>query len=445
MNQLLNRGQKVVTEMSGCECEVGAYLGGGGQGEVYRATLTGKPVALKWYFSHNATAEQRTILETLVRKGAPSESFLWPLDLAFAEGRPGFGYLMQLRDDRFRSLFDLMKRTVEPSFKALLTTAIKLSHSFHQLHAKGFCYCDISFGNVFFAPDTGDVLICDNDNVVVDGSETGIRGTPDFMAPEIVRGEKTPCIATDRFSLAVLLFYLLHIAHPLFGKRVTQIHALDLPARRELCGENPVFIFDPEDRSNEALPKEQDPLGESGANACLFWPIYPHFVRETFTKAFTEGVRDPENGRVMETVWQMIMSRARDSLFYCPSCDSENFYDPSSAGEGGGGKPCWQCARPLRWPPRIRIGKHVIMLNHDTQLFPHHLSDAPTFDFSSPVAEVTRHPDNPRLWGLTNRSDGKWVCNFPDGSAKDAPPGRSVPLNGGIKIHFGTADGELRF
>ncbi len=70
----------------------------------------------------------------------------------------------------------------------------------------GAKYQDISFGNLFFNPDNGDVLICDNDNVSFDNSKPGgVLGTPGFMAPEIVRGEKRPSKDTDRYSLSVLV------------------------------------------------------------------------------------------------------------------------------------------------------------------------------------------------------------------------------------------------
>ena len=53
-------------------------------------------------------------------------------------------------------------------------------------------------------PDSGEALICDNDNVAVDKQEqSGVLGTPRFMAPEIVRGEAKPSTQTDLFSLSV--------------------------------------------------------------------------------------------------------------------------------------------------------------------------------------------------------------------------------------------------
>ncbi|MGH8934119.1 MAG: protein kinase domain-containing protein [Egibacteraceae bacterium] len=154
-----------------------------------------------------ATKDQFAILEELVKEGPPNDRFLWPLDLATAAGRPGFGYLMPLRGNRYRGIVELMHRDVTPSFRATTITAFQLADGFWQLHASGLCYRDISFGNVFFDPERGDVLICDNDNVGIDGrSSASVRGTNGFMAPEIVRGEVIPNASTDLYSLSVLMF-----------------------------------------------------------------------------------------------------------------------------------------------------------------------------------------------------------------------------------------------
>lgn len=62
-----------------------------------------------------------------------------------------------------------MKRRIEPSFRELITACSRWWGNFIQLHAKGFCYRDINFNNVFIDANTGDILICDNDNVDVNG------------------------------------------------------------------------------------------------------------------------------------------------------------------------------------------------------------------------------------------------------------------------------------
>lgn len=437
MYQMLKPRQTVRTAASALVCEVQRFLGGGGQGEVYQAQLGGKPVALKWYFPHAATPEQRATLAMLIKQGPPSSTFLWPRELVSEPGVPGFGYVMPLRPPHYRGLVELMKRRVEPSFRALATAGLELADSFLQLHARGLCYRDINFGNVFFEPETGEVLICDNDNVAIDGeTQGGILGTPRFMAPEVVRGEALASTHTDLFSLAVLLFYMFMMHHPLEGRQEAAIRSLDLPAMLQLYGTAPVFIFDPDDRSNTPVPGYHD-------NALAFWPIYPQFFRQLFTRAFTVGLRDPYNGRVRESEWRIAMVRLRDAIVYCPRGE-ENFYcaDTFQARQGKL-SPCWSCQQAIALPPRLHLGKHVVMLNHDTQLYPHHIDATRMYDFSQPVAAVTPHPTRQNVWGLKNISTSKWDIATSDGTVRDVAPGYSVTLAVGTTIHFGNTDGEI--
>jgi serine/threonine protein kinase len=439
MNQILKSGQTVRAEPSGMTCNVGQFLGAGGQGEVYRAKIGDKQVALKWFFPHIATRELEDSITTLTQIGPPTEKFLWPMEMTFDEGVAGFGYIMPLREARFKNIVDLMKRRIEPTFRALATAGLELSHSYLQLHSKGLCYRDISFGNAFFDPVTGEILIADNDNVAVDEqAKSSVLGTPRFMAPEVVRGEALPSTQTDLFSLSVLLFYMLMVHHPLEGKKELSIKCLDLPAMTKLYGTEPLFIFDPQDKSNEPVAGYHD-------NAIAFWPIYPQFLRDLFTKAFTDGIRDPQNGRVRESEWRAAMVRLRDSIVYCSNCGMENFYDADALkATGGNAGSCWSCKTAIALPPRIRIGKSVVMLNYDTKLFPHHVDEQQSYNFTKPVAEVIRHPANPSIWGLKNLSQDKWVATTAEGEVKDVEPGRSVTIAVGTKISFGKTEGEIR-
>jgi hypothetical protein len=133
------------------------------------------------------------------------------------------------------------------------------------------------------------------------------------MAPEVVRGEALPNIESDLYSLATLLFYMFMLHHPLEGKKEREIKCLDPPAMTRLYGTDPIFIFDPNDRSNAPVAGEQD-------NAIAFWPIYPQFLRDRFITAFTDGIRNPQNGRVRESQWRGDMVRLRDAIIYCQAC-----------------------------------------------------------------------------------------------------------------------------
>ncbi|NEP61843.1 MAG: hypothetical protein F6K31_33640 [Symploca sp. SIO2G7] len=139
------------------------------------------------------------------------------------------------------------------------------------------------------------------------------------------------------------------------------------------------------------------------------------------------------------------MIKLRDSIIYCPHCGgAENFYDVHLLKQQRKLNPCWSCNQELQVPPRIRIGKNVVMLNYDTKLFSHHVDDQKKYDFSTPIAEVTRHPRNPDLWGLKNLSEEKWVVTTADNSVKEVEQGKSTTLAVGTKINFGKDQGEIR-
>jgi DNA-binding helix-hairpin-helix protein with protein kinase domain len=433
--QLLRKGQIVKTELSNLNCSVGELLGAGSQGEVYRAVLGSKPVALKWYFPHylQSDPELRRNLRTAIERGSPSDRFLWPIELAVSTDGRGFGYVMPLREERYKSLIDIMKRRAEPTFRSLASAGFEIADSYLQLHSSGLCYSDISFGNVFLDPKNGQVCICDNDNVHVDGQPTGIGGTIGFMAPEIVRGEAMPSSDADLFSLAVLLFYLFMLHHPLEGQRELEVRCFDYPAKKKLYGLEPLFIFDPGDDGNRPLPGYHD-------NALAFWPLYPGFLKNLFIKSFTTGLWDPKNGRVRESEWRAAMIRLRDSIVYCRGCGAENFCHLE--GPGGLGL-CWSCHAAIDLPFRIQIGRTVIMLNHDTELFPHHIESRKIYDFTLPVAAVSRHPTDPGLWGLKNLSQSSWTATDANGTVLEIAPGLSVSLAAGRTIDFGRARGEI--
>lgn len=427
---MLIRDAPVRLLSSGRECTVLRLLGEGGEGQVFEATLPGdgSTYALKWYYLEQSSDARRAALTTLIDIGPPDERFLWPIDLAYQPASTQFGYLMALRPPRFHGLGDYLARTVDAEFRELTLAAIHLADCFLQLHAKGLCYRDISYANVFFDPARGDVLICDNDNVGIDGEPTLIMGTPYFMAPEVVRRDAMPSAATDRFSLAVLLFYIFMLDHPLLGNAES-----DDPALLDLFGHKPTFIFDPVDESNR-------PVEDQHRNALLFWPIYPQFIRTLFERSFTAGLVDPLNGRVRESEWRRALARLHDAIVPCPACTSQNFYDP------GRTEPwvCYNpdCRHPLSPPARLAVGSNEVALASGTQVYPHHLGGR-LYDFTVPAAKVVEHRVYDIL-GLTNLSHQTWSIVSPDGRTAKVEPSETVAVTAGLRIDFGIVEGEIR-
>ncbi len=408
-----------------------SLLGQGSQGEVWKATDGGKPVAVKVYHRNTATPEQKAVLERLVEKGPPAPHFLWPLAMVEDTRSKTYGYIMDLREPNFRALEDFMARRIRPSMCALLTAGRKLANGFLRLHSHGLCYRDISFANVFFDPQTGDIRICDNDNVDITGTETGgVLGTPRFMAPEVVRREKPPSADTDRYSLAVLLFFLLYGGHPLDGQREANIRCLDVPAYERLYGFAPLYIWDPDDDSNRPVPGIH-------VNPIAFHGMYPEALTALFQRSFTDGLHYPSK-RVRESEWRNAFASTINSIWLCV-CSAENFYEPTAT---SGGKHCWACKKSLVLPPRIKIGDDIVLLNRTTQLFGYHVGS--TRDDDTPIAEVVQNPQVPHLFGLRNLTAEKWTLTKPDGAVVDVPSGRAASILNGNRINFGLQTGEVR-
>ena len=411
-----------------------SFLGAGGQGEVYDVECNGKRYALKWYYKHMATKEQKAILDNLISKGAPDVSFLWPQDLIFTKFGESFGYIMPLRPKNYKSIVDMMKRRAEPSFYTLCRAAYNLTNGYQKLHSMGYSYRDISFGNLFFDPDNGDVLICDNDNVSANGKDdSSVYGTPRFMAPEIVLGKAKPSRNTDLYSLAVLLFYMFMMGHPLEGKLEADIRCMDIHAMNRLYGTQPIFVFDPIDKSNRPVKGYQD-------NVLIYWDIYPQIIRDLFTKSFTDGLHAP-NKRVTEKQWLDAFANLMTGIMVCPDCGAEVFYDEKKVAAGTA-HVCWGCGHTVQHPVSIALGKNRVLLYRNAKLYSHTIYA--DYDMDTVVGEVVQNPNNPSLWGIKNESKENWTYIRADGQQVPVAVGRSAAIAKDAKISFGQYVGEFK-
>ena len=387
-------------------------------------------MALKWYFPQTALPQQLEILKRLVEMGAPDKAFLWPEDLIFAPDGKTFGYIMPLRQKNYKGLVDLLKCRVEMSLYTRCRIAYNLAGAYEKLHASGNCYRDINYNNLFFDPDTGDVLICDNDNVAPENMPGLVKGTYGFMAPEIIRGEAKPSRHTDQFSLAVLLFHLFCIAHPLLGKRESNIKCWDIHAQNMLYGTHPVFIYDPADDSNRPDPAVH-------GNAIAYWNVYPQELKDLFTESFTTGLEP--NRRVTEKRWMDLAANMMSGIRPCPKCGAEVFYDTAKAEKG---HCCWNCKAPVTMAGVLQIGRRRLLIQPDARLYRHQISG--DYDMHTVVGTVVRNPKNPALLGLRNDSQENWTYLKTDGTQLPIAPGRSAAIVRGAGIDIGSKKGEFK-
>jgi DNA-binding helix-hairpin-helix protein with protein kinase domain len=440
----LGIGQQVVTELAKTACVVKRKLGEGGQGAVFQVETEQGDLALKWYNAEQATEDQAESIRYLVNQGPPrgpaGRRFVWPQDLVAADGSRQFGYLMPLIDTRrFADLGQVWaRRKPAPALDALCEISYQIVNSYRALHLSGHCYRDISRGNLMFDPLTGDALICDNDNVGVNRQSTcQVWGTLEYMAPELVRGDaEHPSTETDLHSLAVLLFLLWVWHHPLHGEMEYQVRCWDLPAKKRVYGDDPVFILDPADKRNR-LPNDPDYV-----TAAKRWSICPPRLQGLFTTAFTLGLTEPGR-RVTEGEWQNAFLQLKDGLMSCPQCRAVNLWDPATVTVQ-----CWHCRNAIKVPPKLAVehagGMLYVLLTKGARLLRRHLDPIEHAEQGRDVlGQVVQNPTNPHIWGIRNLTASPWAVTALDGKVTEVPPQKAAPLSAGLKLNIGGTSAQI--
>jgi DNA-binding helix-hairpin-helix protein with protein kinase domain len=412
---------------------VGRQIGQGGQGVVHEATIAGQRVALKWIRPFSRTAELRAAIGALTARERPHRAFAWPIDLVESDQIAGFGYIMPLVDDRFRSFAAMLNDRRQPSFRVMVAIGQALVDAFAALHAAGLCYRDISFTNLRVDPVRAEVAIIDNDNVGVDGENVFVKGTLRFMAPEIVRDDAVPSMVTDLYSLSVFLFHLFVHGHPLEGSRTDATygwsdgHMSETKLARRHFGEEPLFVFDPQDSSNRPLPG--DPM-------IRWWWIYPRFLRALFERAFTVGLRDASlSGRLTEGVWRRALARLGDCVSVCPSCRAAIFWDPDDPE-----LPCWQCGVAPPPPTVLELARHRLVLAEGATITGYHF--AQSRDNRRTVGVVEAHPSETAERILRNVSATTWIATTGDQGVVSVEPTQSLWIRP-MAVNFGDGAGQI--
>lgn len=409
-------------------------LGRGGQGVVYRVNGGGHAsCAAKWYLATH-DADQREQIANLVRHGAPKTGdtgigFIWPIELLTLENTQGFGYLMPLIEtQRFHSHHRISSRKIsQPKLPVLCRISYRIAHALDIIHAAGSAYCDINVGNIMLDPVSGDIVICDNDNVVINNSDTPIKGVWEFMAPEVALGDSRPNAESDLYSLAILLYYLWMWEHPMEGRETLEVYSWDIPAKKKYYAREPVFVFHPTEPRNTArgVPDLQLHV-ERWDRMC------PPRLQQVFTQVFTEGVSRPDRRqRLMD--WQRLFLELEANALTC-GCGAINVWDSST-------QPllCWKCRKPipLRLVLRVKHGHSadsLLLARPDAELRRHHL-DVSRFghEAGEVVGRVEPHPKEAGHVILRNLSTETWHYQM-NGQLLPMTPQQARALMPGVEL-----------
>lgn len=407
----LKPGTRVALQGGGY-VEIKKELGRGGQGIVYLVNLDGAQKALKWYLTDPGDKFYKN-LEHNISAGPPSDAFLWPEYITKRENG-SFGYVMRLRPTNFYEFGNfLLAKVAFKSVNVMLAAAMKICDGFMMLHRHGYSYQDLNDGNFFIDPLTGDVLICDNDNVMPQGEKSGIMGKARYMAPEIVAGG-VPDKYSDQFSLSVILFMLFYVNHPFEGARVVACPCMTENFEKKFYGSEAIFIYDLANDTNR-------PVRGIHQNVIRRWMAFPQLLRDIFMEQFSEPkLRNPKT-RLIEMRWKDVINKVRDEMVICPHCGGETFVEVGTTTSR-----CMNCGHSIDTSLRLLMGSREVPLTPKTEIY---------LDTDNiPDGKVTVDTAGTML--IQNISPDTWIVETPSGKVKRVDPQGYMPAKPGLKIRL---------
>ena len=289
-------------------------LGTGGQGDVY--SVPSQPLAVKVLHDDNpvARAALQDRLRAVRRLPLQDIPIASPLVLL---ARPHTGYVMKLIDG-VQPLDDLRPspRVADVAqwyfdtggLRRRLRVLARLADALDHLHSRAIVYGDLSLANVLISEDKASdvVWLIDPDNLRYSSAPGRWIMTPHFGAPELHRRTaRAPTTLTDAHSLAVIVYEILTLKHPLLGGvLVDENAALE---ERAFRGELP-WVAHPDDDRNEQL-------------AGLPWPMVLtrrafDLARRTFEAGLSDAKTRPSAGE-----WARELRWASGMCLECQACE----------------------------------------------------------------------------------------------------------------------------
>jgi eukaryotic-like serine/threonine-protein kinase len=180
------------------------------------------------------------------------------------------------------TLADVLKEGRKFTAKEVVEIGIQLVRALDYAHRKGIVHRDVKPGNVMLVKDSLTVKVADfgicritEADTHVQGQQTqmgDVLGTPHYMSPEQVLGEKVDS-RSDLFSAGVVLYQLLTGALPFEGDSLIsvafKITKSDPPSIDKVRPELPLGLRRVIDRALKKQPEKRYQTGEEFAQALI--------------------------------------------------------------------------------------------------------------------------------------------------------------------------------
>jgi len=460
----------------------GCILGEGKEGIVYKVRYSADNgiYALKIYKNQGAHAARYApgspFIENLkknITDGSPSDSFVWPIAITKPFKNNKMGYLMEMYSSNFTSFSNLYTGKVRfAGMQQKIRAMIEIAEAFRLLHSKGKSFQDFNDGGVVFDVKTGEVKICDCDNIAPYGENFGILGKGSYMAPEIkAKIDIRPDSHSDCLSLAAVFFELLTHGEPYNG-RFTSDEDVKVPGYENddgpipanvLYGNFATFIFDPEDTSNRPSSSQKV--------VTRYWQTVPRVVQGHFVSTFTKGMPKKfmrglsidvdaliidRQQRVRPETWLTTLYKWHNSIFACPNCGVGSIlYVISKPNVKLGDTHCVKCKTdfPIDFPilefVKSNVTIHAVPVTDGKKFYSFHtgLSGRQTVNGFKVIAEgmLSKNYDpkknaGRRVFFIKNKTgeDLKYSATYPDGIVQEETwkVDGFIACKNGIKVEF---------
>ncbi|HEY5763692.1 MAG TPA: serine/threonine-protein kinase, partial [Rhodocyclaceae bacterium] len=213
--------------------DVRSRIDGGAYADVYKAydAALDREVALKLYRHAEGPRSERLLAEGKLLARVDHPNVVRVHGAAQHDGVTGLW--MECIDGE--SLQDRIIAGQTPSGREAAVTGLDIARGLAGIHAAGVIHGDIKAANVL-RDDKGRIRIADfGSGFDIESAEQAIRvsGTPLYLAPEVLDGQP-PSVASDIYSLGVLMFFLLSGRYPREAGSIDELRAAPADARHHL-------------------------------------------------------------------------------------------------------------------------------------------------------------------------------------------------------------------
>ena len=187
---------------------------------------------------------------------------------------------MELIDGK--TLSDLIRSGREFTVAEVVEIGIQLTRALDYAHKKGIVHRDVKPGNVMMSEDRNAIKVTDFGICRIDGRDAteltqdtqlgNVLGTPNYMSPEQVAGEKVDS-RSDLFSVGVVLYQLVTGQLPFEGDTLIsvayKITKTEAPSLDKLRRDVPLSLRRAIERALKKQPEKRFQTGEEFAQALI--------------------------------------------------------------------------------------------------------------------------------------------------------------------------------